>query len=351
MSVHEDGHSPPDVLCVGDVATDVYIALRADQVTLLGEGSGRRLVLPFGAKVPFERTETVEAGGDAANVAVALSRLGLRVGLASHLGGDRLGRDVLVHLGYEHVDVSLVTLDPGRPTNVHFVLWLEGERTILVHHETYDYHWPPEGMNHVPAWLYLTSLSEHAEGYEDAIAEWLAAHPAVRLAFEPGTFQIEQGAARLAPLYRRAELVVCNREEALALTGLEASTGPVELLDAVTALGPRRVVVTDARAGATGADRRHHYRVPMFPDEGPVVDRTGAGDAFASTLVAALVQGRPFAEALRRAPANAMSVVRRLGSQAGLLDERALEALLRAAPADYAVGPLGGRQPPGTGAP
>ena len=35
MSVHEDGHSPPDVLCVGDVATDVYIALRADQVTLL----------------------------------------------------------------------------------------------------------------------------------------------------------------------------------------------------------------------------------------------------------------------------------------------------------------------------
>ena len=349
--MHEGGRASPDVLCVGDVATDVYIALRADQVTLIGEGSGRRLVLPFGAKVPFERSETVEAGGDAANVAVALSRLGLRVGLASYLGGDRLGRDVLVHLGSEHVEVTLVRADPRRPTNVHFVLWLEGERTILVHHETYDYHWPPEGMDHVPAWLYLTSISEHADGYEDAIAEWLAAHPAVRLAFEPGTFQIEQGATRLAPLYRRAELVVCNREEALALTGLDASTGPAELLDAVTALGPRRVVVTDARAGATGAERGHHYRVPMFPDQGPVVDRTGAGDAFASTLVASLVRGRTFAEALWRAPANAMSVVRRLGSQAGLLDERTLETLLEAAPADYAVRPLGGPHPPGTGAP
>ncbi|HQU27035.1 MAG TPA: carbohydrate kinase family protein [Acidimicrobiales bacterium] len=347
MSLRESGQSPPDVLCVGDVATDVYIALRADHVTLLGEGPARRLVLPFGAKVPFERSETVEAGGDAANVAVALSRLGLRVGLASYLGGDRLGRDILVYLGTEHVDVSLVQLDPSRPTNEHFVLWLEGERTILVHHEDYHYHWPPAGMNHVPTWLYLTSISEHGEAYQDAIAEWLVAHPAVSLALEPGTFQIEQGAARLAPLYRRAELVVCNRDEALRVTGLDAAAGAVELLDALLALGPRRAVVTDARAGATGADARGHYRVPMFPDDGPVVDRTGAGDAFASTLVASLVEGRPFTEALRRAPVNAMSVVRRLGSQAGLLDARALEAHLDAAPPDYAVHALEGPPSPG----
>ena len=77
--------------------------------------------------------------------------------------------------------------------------------------------------------------------------------------------------------------------------------------------------------------------VPVFPDDGPVEDRTGAGDAFAATLVAGLVSGRLLDEALVRAPVNSMRVVQRVGSQAGLLDGATIEALLAAAPAGYRV--------------
>ena len=54
------------------------------------------------------------------------------------------------------------------------------------------------------------------------------------------------------------------------------------------------------------------------------LDRTGAEDAFAATLVAALVRGSPFAEALLWPPVNFMSVSHELGSQAGLLHEEQL---------------------------
>jgi len=80
--------------------------------------------------------------------------------------------------------------------------------------------------------------------------------------------------------------------------------------------------------------------VPVFPDDAAVVDRTGAGDAFAATLVAGIASGRSLEEALLRAPVNSMRVVQEVGSQAGLLHRDALEALLADAPPGYRVDPL-----------
>jgi len=63
--------------------------------------------------------------------------------------------------------------------------------------------------------------------------------------------------------------------------------------------------------------------------------RTGAGDAFASTFVAALIKGNNIEGALQWAPINSMSVVQKVGAQAGLLSERELENFLRHSPDWY----------------
>ena len=67
------------------------------------------------------------------------------------------------------------------------------------------------------------------------------------------------------------------------------------------------------------------------------MERTGAGDAFSSALVAALVKGLPLEMALAWAPVNAMSVVQEVGSQTGLLSESELRKHLKGAPETYAV--------------
>src|SRR6516164_5302169 len=121
-----------DVICVGDTATDVYVTLSTVKAQIRREDGEPELLLPFGAKVPYESTITVAAGGNAANAAVACARLGLRVGLATYLGADQLGRDLVAALHEEGVSSSLVRLDPHAPTNRHFVLRLGPERTILV---------------------------------------------------------------------------------------------------------------------------------------------------------------------------------------------------------------------------
>src|ERR1019366_3026994 len=147
-----------DVICVGDVATDVFITLSPDQVEVRGEAGEPTLVIPFGAKLPYESVATVPAGGNAANAAVACARLGLHVALAAFVGADQLGRDAVAALNAEGVDTSLVHLDQQTPTNSDFVLRLGQERTILVRHAQHDYHWPHLRPSEVPAWLYLSSV-------------------------------------------------------------------------------------------------------------------------------------------------------------------------------------------------
>ncbi|MGD0743027.1 MAG: PfkB family carbohydrate kinase [Acidimicrobiales bacterium] len=325
-----------DVISVGDVATDLFIRLPDGQVERRVDERGTWLAFPLGAKVPYERATTVEAGGSAANAAVAMSRLGLRVALASFLAHDELGRDLLGALHTERVDTRLVRIDSPAHTNRNFVLSFHGERTILVWHEEYDYHWPHLRPSEVPSWLYLTSLGSHALDYQDQVADWLDENPSVRVAFQPGTFQIEAGVERLARLYRRAEVLVCERAQAVAVAGGQV-TDSAKLLDLLLTLGPRQVVVLDDIGGAVASDGSERYLVPPFPDSSAPLDRTGAGDAFAATLVVALIRGLPLAEALHWAPPNFMSVSHELGSQAGLLHDEELLDLLKEAGADFSA--------------
>ena len=325
-----------DVISVGDTATDVFIRLIEGRVRTIEDESGRWLVFPFGDKLPFDHAQTVESGGNAANAAVAFARLGLATAFATHVGDDQVGRDIQLALRREGVDTHLLRVDPGVPSNRNFVLWFREDRTILVRHQIYDYHWTHLRPSEVPRWLYLSSVGSDATQYYDQLVEWLEAEPSVRFAFQPGTFQIAQGTHALAGLYRRADLLVCNREEAVEIGGGDHHD-MADLLVRLHRLGAGTVVITDGPAGAFASDGTSRYRMPSYPDRAPPTDRTGAGDAFTATLIAAIAKGKALDEALAWAPINAMSVVQHVGSQAGLLAEEEVKLWLERAPDCYAV--------------
>ena len=312
-----------DVITVGDVATDMIIRLPEDRIRHRVDSEGQWLEIPFGEKLPIDREVTVAAGGSAANAAVALARLGLRVGLASFLAHDHVGIDLLDALHAEHVDTRLIHIDSPAHTNRDFVLSFQGNRTILVRDEAFNYHWPHLRPSEVPSWLYLTSLGREALEYQDQIAEWLAETPQVKLAFQPGTFQIEAGHDRLSSLYQRAEILICDKSQAAAIAGT-AGEDTSDLVDQLRKLGPRQVVISDESGGAVATSDAGNYVMPAFPDTSLPFDRTGAADAFAATLVAGLVSGMSLPEALRWPPVNFVSVSHEIGSQAGLLTKEQL---------------------------
>jgi len=96
-------------------------------------------------------------------------------------------------------------------------------------------------------------------------------------------------------------------------------------------------VITDGPKGAYAFDsntRKTNF-MPPYPDPAPPLERTGAGDACSSTITAALALGLPLETALAWGPINSMSVVQKIGAQAGLLTRPDLEKFLASAPADY----------------
>jgi len=324
-----------DILSIGDIVTDDFIKLldKEEKVEHSTDG-GTWLAIPFGTKIPFDHREVVDGVGNASNAAVAFARVGLKSGFVTNIGGDQYGRDMLAALAKNGVDHTFVKINPDKKSNYHFVLWYKAERTILIKHEEYDYRWPEIRPEETPKWVYFSSISEHAIPYHDQVSDWLDKNPDVKMAFQPGTFQMEAGAERLKRIYQRSEVLILNREEAVTVGGGNHEDVH-DLINHLHALGPKIVVVTDGPDGAYASDGENRWKMPLYPDPAPPVDRTGAGDAFASTFVAALARGHDLEGALQLAPINSMSVCQKVGAQAGLLSERELELYLAHAPDWY----------------
>jgi ribokinase len=323
-----------DVISVGDIVTDAFIKLFDDKAVTYKNEQGKWLAVPFGTKLPYDHVEILNAVGNAANAAVSFARLGLKTAFVTNVGGDQAGRDMVTTLEQENVDHRFVRVNPGKQSNYHYVLWYKDERTILIKHEEYDYHWPHFQPNDIPRWLYFSSISENALPYHDQVADWLEQNQDVKFAFQPGTFQMKAGIERLQRLYARTEVLILNREEAVLVSGGDYNNLN-DLLDRLHGIGPKTVVITDGPDGAYASDGKQRLKMPLYPDPEPPKERTGAGDAFASTFVAALAKGNSLEGALQWAPINSMNVVQHTGAQAGLLDEGALEEYLRNSPEWY----------------
>lgn len=320
-----------DFLGLGDLTVDAFIRLRTAHITSGVNKEKKEICFTFGDKIPYEFVEVVKATGNSANAATSASRLGLTAGLISDIGNDQNGKDVLDGLTKNGIKKDYVTIHKNKETNYHYILWYRDERTILVKHQEYSYKLPkfPE-----PKWLYVSSLAENSAPYHEQIADYLDKHPDVKLAFQPGTFQMKLGAEKLARLYKRAEIFFCNTQEAQRI--LNTTEKDIkELIKKMGALGPKITVITDGPRGAYAYDKQDIWFMPPYPDPKPPYERTGAGDAFASTFTSALALGKSIPEALLWGPINSMSVVQYAGAQKGLLTRKQLEELLIKAPVDY----------------
>ena len=307
-----------EFLAIGDIVTDAFIRLKDADVydRHKVDHTERQLCVPFGDKVPYESVTVVRAVGNSANAAIAASRLGLASALLAVVGEDEEGKKNMDVLKENKVITAYMAEDKNLPTNYHYVLWYGSERTILVKHSPFP-RTIPQDMP-APKWVYLTSLGEDTEAFHSVIASWLKQNPDTKLAFQPGTFQIKMGKEKLKEIYELTEIFFCNKEEAEKILGVQ-NEDILALSKGLQALGPRTVVISDGPNGAYLYEKGELWQIPIFPDIAPPLDRTGAGDAFSSTFVAALALGKTPLEAFAWGPVNSMSVVQEIGAQKGLL--------------------------------
>lgn len=329
-----------DFLAIGDVFIDTFIELDPNDATVSCNIDATNCILSmkFGDKLPYKKATAIVGVGNAGNAAVSAARLGLNSALLTITGNDDDGEKIWKKLSDEHINPLFMKKDSVLPSNNAYVLQYGPERTILVKQAEYPYTIPVELLeSNLPSWIYFTSIAHNTIEFHHALAQWTNAHPGVKLAFQPGTFQMQLGTEALKDIYAATYAFFCNKEEAQRILNLPTADFP-ELHAAMRALGPKIVVITDGAKGLTASDEHGNgYFVPMYPDPKPPVSRTGAGDATSSTICIALHLGLPLETAILWGPINSMNVVQHVGAQTGLLTKSEIEEFLRTAPPEYKV--------------
>lgn len=323
-----------NLIAIGDTTMDAFIRLHDATVNCSLDKKKCQLCISFADKVPYETLEVIPAVGNASNVAVGIARLGFKSAMLTAIGDDYYGKQILSTYKKEGVGRSLVKVNKGVETNYHFVLNYQAERTILIKHHEYSY--PDIKLIDDVEWLYFSSIGENTLRLHEQISEHLCKHPKIKMGFNPGTFQMKLGIGTLKEIYKNTHVLFLNREEAQRI--LSTPDRDVKTLSkALHELGPKIVVITDGPDGAYASDGTNVFMTPSYPDPKPPFERTGAGDAFGTGFMGALMAGKTIDVALMWGAVNSMSVVQYTGAQRGLLTRKQLEHLLENAPASYKI--------------
>jgi len=267
-----------------------------------------------------------DVGGGACNSAVGFSRLGLNTALWCKVANDPAGDFVLRRLKSEKISLDLVELVEGGTTSLSAIFVDEtGERSIVMFRDKNDELDPSRidfGKIFDTRWLFVAELTGNPTPLIEQIAKECQQRN-VKLAFVPGLNQLKQGVEPLKEILKRTEVLIFNDFEAGKLLGCEEKPrySEEEIQKMLTGLchsGVKMVVITKDVDGVQAFDGNLFYSYPA-PEVEKVVDTTGAGDAFASGFVGALVKGQGLEKALELGTKNAGSVIQKFGAQTGLL--------------------------------
>ena len=266
-------------------------------------------------------------GGKGSNQSVAAARVGAKVTFVTKIGRDAFGDIALATWKREGIVARAVQSDP-EPTGAAFIYVNDktGENAIIVY--------PGAGGAITPAdvdaaadaihgaRVFVTQLEQPAATARHALG--IAKAAGVATVFNPAP-----AAPVEAAVYPLCDYVVPNETEAAALTGsrLDSLDDARRAGDALLAKGAGTALITLGEKGALFHARDRSLLVPAV-NAGPVVETTGAGDAFVGGFAAALARGRDALAATRFGCAVAGLSVTRAGTAPSMPALAEVEALM-----------------------
>lgn len=271
-------------------------------------------------------------GGKGSNQAVAAARAGAKVRFMSKLGDDAFGKIARDLWEADGIDASLVGTCPI-PTGAAAILIdsARGENAIIVVPGA-CFTLTPNDVDEdrgaiEAAGVFLTQLELPLDTVQRGLE--IARAAGVPTILNPAPAPTSPLPDALIAL---ADFFIPNETEAALLTGLAVETvEEAELAaDSLIARGARNVVLTlGARGSLLRTAGGQSTLIPSF-SAGPVVETTGAGDAFCGAFAAALAEGRTAVDAARFASACAGISVTRHGTAPSMPQRAEIEALLSA---------------------
>ncbi len=304
-----------DITTIGDCTVDTFIIIDHDEAVLQCDlkKDQCQLCLNFADKIPIKQSSQA-IGGNAANVAVGCQKLNIKTAVVSELGNDLNSLTIRQALKAAKVNTKLVKVTKNRETRYAIILNYQGERTVLSYFGKYKY-----SLVKLPEtkWLYYTSLGFSFEKIQDQLVSYLKKYPKINLAMNPGSYQLKKNLKKITELLPRTNLLFVNQEEAIKIVGAQKNI--TDLMKSLHQTGVKIAVVTNGSKGSYASNGQNIYFMPPYPIT--AISKAGAGDAFASGFMAAIINNKNIDEALTWGTADATGVIQKIGAEEGLMNK------------------------------
>lgn len=306
----------PVMLTIGAAVQDVFLSHSDEFEPVVENPHESFMQLELGAKIDVNQINFTTGGG-ATNAATTFARQGLHAIFMGTIGHDPAAEAVLADLDKEGVDASHISYSETYNTGYSVLLLApSGERTILTyrgastHYDIKDF--DLSELGHVD-WLYVSSMAGSMDVVDKIFTQ--ARELGIKIAFNPGKGELKQ-TEKLKSLLEDVEVLSLNKEETQMI--VEGQTSE-ELARHATHYCPV-VIVSDGPRGVVATDGKTIVKAGMYEDV-PVIDRTGAGDAFGSGFISQWALGTSLKDAIVFASANSTSVVTKIGAKTAILQE------------------------------
>ena len=304
-----------DVMCVGTTVMDILV-------------KGIDLSTPFVNRYKRANNLRFNVGGDAANEATTLAKLGNLVGIQVGVGDDAVGRMILHSLESAGVDTSFTKPMAGSDTLSTIVVIADsGQRDFIASPWVEAIHYTPDTESFKDA--KIVALGSIFEPPFDTVE---SIHRVVKAAKEAGAVvcsdmiynEIYFTFEEMKDVYPYIDYFFPNYDEAVVATG---KTDLNEIADVYLKAGVKNIVI---KTGADGcfiknADGGNSY--PAFHVDN-VVDTTGAGDNFAAGFMTGLVRGYDLAGCAEYGAATASIAVQNLGASGFDISDEMVKAVI-----------------------
>ncbi len=313
-----------DLLVIGDCSVDQYMDIEDSAVLNDPSTQEQRICFLHGSKIVVDKFYA-NLAGNSCHVGVGAARLGLKVGIYTELGDDDYGDKFIKTFKTEGIDTKLCRQAKNTNTNVHTIILHAGERTIFSYHEPRKYHLDFEHLKGAekPKWIYYTSLAHGYEEFQNNLVKYIKASDDIGVAYNPGSIQLTN-LNKVKEFLQIVDVLFVNKEEAKKILEIKDDVEGRLLHEGLHKLGAKLTVITDGAKGASAYDGSKVVVKPALTVD-KIVNKTGAGDTYATTFVSALNYGKTLEVAMDWSAKNSANVVKGTGALAGMLGKSEVE--------------------------
>lgn len=308
-----------DIITFGSATFDVF--LRPKKFEIVKDKkfiTGKGICFNLGSKVNIEDIY-FSSGGGGTNTAVTFAKQGFKVAYCGTVGDDIFGKEVIEELEKFGVDCQFISKTKLKATNFSVILnsSLKTDRTILVYRgaseilDEKDIPW----QRLKAKWFYLAPFSGKLCKLTPDIVNF-ARKNKIKVAFNPGNSQFFLPKKTIEGIIKKVDVLILNQEEASLLTKIPYQKEKA-IFSKIDEICPGIAIITKGPKGIVASDGIYIYRSGVPNTK--VVDRTGAGDSFASGFISGFIREGNIEYAIQLGTANATYCLKKIGAKNGLL--------------------------------